>query len=454
MLSQSPLFIGIDLGTSGLRLIALDENGNAVIQYSESWSIGGTTQEPQHWLAALERLWAAVAAQLEAVVALAVTGTSGSVLAVDGDGRAVSPCWLYSDRSGAPEATRLGIPASWGLGRWLWWRANAPEATTGRLAHPTDFLIAALGAPPGITDHTTALKSGFDPGTGRWDRALAVGVPAEQLPSVVRPGTPIGRLGSRWGSGAPVLLVAGCTDGIAAQIAGGALTPGAVCTSLGSTLIFKGVSPARIESADGAVYSHLHPDGHLWLPGAASSCGGAVLAEHFAREHWDALSAAAQPLVPTGTVAYPLSRPGERFPFVAANCAGFLPQAERGSTRFWAGLLEGIACAERLGLERLIALGMPADGPHLTVGGSTRSALWLTIRASILGRALLLPALTEPAAGAAVLAAAGYWGVSVAEAARRLVRVGRTVEPVPGWIASYDSIYQKFKATLNHSLEA
>ncbi len=423
--------------------MALDASGHTQATAGCSWPIEGTIQDPAQWERALEQSWQALIPQLRSPVgAVSVTGTSGTVLALEGK-QPLTPAWLYSDRQGALQAQKLGVPASWGLSHWLWWLSQKPQQT-GRLTHPGDYLLMLLGAEAGITDHTSALKSGYDLVLGNWDRALSLGVQREQLPQVVRPGTVIGRLSERWGLGSSVLLVAGCTDGVAGQIASGALFPGQVCVSLGSTLIFKGVSKQPIASADGAIYSHLHPDGELWLPGAASSCGGAILSHHYPADRWDALASQARTLVPTGSTAYPLFAMGERFPIARADFMGGLPQFNHADPRFYAGLLEGVAFVERLGLERLMQLNMPVGDQVFVVGGATRSELWLQIRASILRRVLLLPAEVQPASGAAILAAAGYQQTSVAAAAHQLVHLKRRVEPVADWVPRYQELYQQF----------
>lgn len=442
MLSQTIHFIGIDLGTSGLRLLLVNEKGQVEANLSGSWPIAATTQDPQIWLATLKQLWQ----QLPpcSIGAVSICSTSGTVLALDRLGVPVTEAWLYSDTRGAG----LGIPSSWGLARWCWWlREHPEEAAKTHLAHPTDYLLAALGAPQGITDHTCALKSGYDPKTSSWNLALGFGIPNWQLPHVVRPGSVIGSLSPDWGSKS-VKLVAGCTDGVAGQIASGALKPGQVCLSLGSTLIFKGVSLEPIENAEGTVYSHLHPDRDLWLPGAASNCGGAILSKFFPQAQWEALSAQAQVLVPTGQIAYPLSTSGERFPILNKNFLGSLPNTPRDSPSFWAGLLEGIAMVEAFGIEKLQTLGMNAE-TLMAVGGGTRSALWLRIRASVLNRPLLLPSCPEPAFGAAILAAAGYWQIPVAKAAEKLVSLEKEVQPEADWTTQYSQIYQRFKLELN-----
>ncbi|MBW4699804.1 MAG: FGGY-family carbohydrate kinase [Aphanocapsa lilacina HA4352-LM1] len=438
------LFVGIDLGTSGLRLVVVDGSGLTVATASQTWPVAASEQDPAQWLASLEKLWRPLIRELPGrVLAVSATSTSGTVLPTDCQGRPLAAAWLYSDRRGSELGARFGIPAGWGLSRWLWWQLQG--STDCRLTHPSDYLLTVLGAKAGWTDHTCALKSGYDPAAGKWSLALAAGIPAAQLPAVVRPGTVVGTLAAEWGLGGGVKLVAGCTDGVAGQIAGGALAAGQVCLSLGSTLIFKGVSAAKIATADGAVYSHLHPDGRLWLPGAASACGGAILEKFYPREQWKALNSRAATLhLPTGQTAYPLATPGERFPHSGADFAGGLPDISTDDPRFYAGLLEGVAFVERLGLERLIALGMPVQGALLCVGGGTRSEVWLRIRAAVLDRELQLPAQVQPALGAAILAAAGAWGVSVTRAAARMVRLGGQVLPDIALAAAYEPVYRRF----------
>ncbi|KPC84256.1 carbohydrate kinase, partial [Streptomyces sp. NRRL WC-3753] len=85
-------------------------------------------------------------------------------------------------------------------------------------------------------------------------------------------------------------IAAGMTDGCAAQIGAGALTPGAWNSVLGTTLVLKGVSPHLIRDPHGVVYCHRGPDG-TWLPGGASSSGAGVLARHFTPENGDDLDA-------------------------------------------------------------------------------------------------------------------------------------------------------------------
>jgi sugar (pentulose or hexulose) kinase len=447
---MEPVFLGIDLGTSGMRVVALSEAGEVVGKSERSWDPPETN--PGRWLRTLRTLLGHLRGQLGdryTIVALSACSTSGTVLPVDGRGMPLDQAWLYSDPRGQVQAKQLGIPASWGLSRWLWWAEAHPERyRDSYLAHPADFLLSQLGGRRRVTDHTHALKSGFDLETYTWPREWLSrhGLDPKRFPEVVAPGTVLGTVRAEWELGPEVLIAAGITDGCAGQLAAGATRLGQVSTSLGTTLIFKANSADPIQTP--SIYSHLHPDRNGWWPGAASFCGGGVLPHFFPGGNLAALDQQAEAHLPTGLVSYPLCRPGERFPILDDAFAGFLPQAEVGSPRFYAALLEGVAMVERLGLETLAAHGIPLleGSPILTTGGGCKSSLWLRLRASILARPLAVVKHPDPAVGAAILAASAYWCCSVQQAAERLVQVERLIQPDPNWVKAYAEIYSEFRS--------
>ncbi|HIK22038.1 MAG TPA: FGGY-family carbohydrate kinase [Synechococcus sp. M44_DOE_062] len=459
-----PVFLGIDLGTSGMRVVALSEQGEVVAKSERRWDSPETN--PGRWLRTLKALLGHLTAQLGeqySIAALSACSTSGTILPVDGRGMPLEQAWLYSDPRGQAQAKQLGIPASWGLSRWLWWaEAHPDQYRDSYLAHPADFLLSQLGGRRQVTDHTHALKSGFDLETYTWPQEWLArqGLDPKRFPEVVPPGTVLGTVRADWGLGPEVLIAAGITDGCAGQLAAGATRLGQVSTSLGTTLIFKANSPDPIQTP--SIYSHLHPDSApyryrertVWWPGAASFCGGGVLPHYFPNGNLQMLDQQAQAHLPTGLVSYPLCQPGERFPIVDPRFAGFLPEAEEGSPRFYAALLEGVAMVERLGLETLAAQGIPMleQSPIFTTGGGSKSPLWLRLRASILARPLAVVKHPEPAVGAAILAASAYWCCSVQQAADRLVQVERYVQPHPEWAQSYAEIYPAFHSRLSNLL--
>jgi xylulokinase len=110
-------------------------------------------------------------------------------------------------------------------------------------------------------------------------------------------------------------------------------------------------------------------------------------------------------------------------------------------------VLDGVAFVERLGLERLAALGV-ASTDHRVVGGGSGSAVWTRIRASVLGRPVSLPAEPSSSFGAAVLAAAAVSGAPPVEAADAMVRRAEVVEPDPAQAGPLEEGYRRWTAEL------
>jgi xylulokinase len=273
-------------------------------------------------------------------------------------------------------------------------------------------------------------------------------VPVEALPVLVHPGTDVGEVrpsvAAELGLPPGVRVVAGMTDGCTAQVAAGAVAPGRTTGVLGTTLVLKGVADHEVRGFDGAVYSHLAPDG-AWWPGGASNTGAGALGD---LPDLAAADAAADRLGPSPWTAYPLPGTGERFPFVRPDATGFLvgPGTPAPLERHRA-LLDAVALVERLGLERLAALGV-ASTDHRVVGGGTRSEVWTAIRASALGRPVSRPAEPSSAFGAAVLAAAALVGEPVRAGVDRLVRTCAVVDPDPRQVQPLEEAYQRLSAEL------
>ena len=296
------------------------------------------------------------------------------------------------------------------------------------------------------------MKTGVEPATLQWPETIEsrLGIPRRLLPEVVLPGTPLGRVTSEaaaaTGLPAGTPVVAGCTDGTAGCLASGAKEPGDLNVTLGSTLVFKAISPQPLLDPDGAVYNHRHPAGG-YLPGAASSTGGEWVEAFFRGQDLERLGREAAARLPTQRVAYPLVKTGERFPFACATAAGFgLEQIGDPAVRFAAGM-EGTAFLERLAIDRLEHLGLRIGREVYATGGAVAGETWLRIRAAVSGRTYWVPQHPQCAVGAAVLAALPHLG-NCREAVAALVRPGRTVEPERGLADAYAEPLERFRAAL------
>jgi sugar (pentulose or hexulose) kinase len=254
--------------------------------------------------------------------------------------------------------------------------------------------------------------------------------------------------------GIPVL--AGMTDGCTSQISTGAVAPGDWNSTLGTTLVVKGVTEQLLRDPQGRIYSHRHPAGY-WLPGGASNTGGEAITLRFPQEKWAEFNAQALEVAPTDIIIYPLTRLGERFPFARPAAEGFvldlvngtitpyLPQPDRPLAADYTAHLEGVAYVERLAYEVLAGLGAEIGSTLYSAGGATRSRAWSQLRADVLGRTLVRPEVTGGAMGAAIIAAAGTWYDGLVPAARAMVRLVERIEPRPFLAGAYETRYQHFK---------
>jgi sugar (pentulose or hexulose) kinase len=423
---MSDLALGIDVGTSGVRVAAIDRD-ERIVGFAESAMPAAQrdghriTQDPAAWVRGLDDAMARLAGtvDLARVIALAVDGTSGTLVAVDDAGRPVAAGSLYNDRAddaaiaavgGAAPADSAAHGATSPLARAMWLLRF--DGVT-KILHQADWIAGQISGRFDVSDENNALKTGYDPIARNWPAWIAnTGVPQNVLPAVVPAGTVIGNVSTeaakRFGVPTRAVVVAGTTDGCAAFLATGAGKPGEAVTSLGSTLVLKVICDQPVFAPDYGLYSHRIGD--LWLAGGASNTGGAALARFFSAEAIRETSRRIDTDKPSGLDYYPLPAPGERFPI---NDPAFEPRMTPrpdDDAQFLHGLLEGIAKVEALGYRRLTELGSLPLACVYTVGGGAANEAWSRIRGSILGVPLRISESDEAAVGVARLARRGVEG--------------------------------------------
>jgi sugar (pentulose or hexulose) kinase len=417
---MSDLVVGIDIGTSGARAVAMDASGAVVAQAGARMAAHGDNfRDACVWRrtldAALDTLFAEVDAHR--VAALAVDGTSGTMLPIDSFGRPLGDALMYSDAvadadilatiaAAAPSTSAAHGPTS-GLAKAMHFQKIL---SPWKVIHQADWIAGKFSGRFDVSDENNALKTGYDPVSRRWpDWIAATGVDVSRLPEVVAPGTLVGHATSeharRHGLSPETLVVAGTTDGCASFLATGASEIGDGVTALGTSLTVKVLSEKPIFAPQYGLYSHRIGD--RWLAGGASNTGGKVLAHFFADSRVAELSKEIDPRQSSGLDYYPLVGRGERFPVADPDLAPRLEPRPDDDAKFLHGIFDGIATIEALGYERLAELGGPTLKSLRSVGGGAANPGWTEIRHRRLG-VPFLPALSEEAAaGTARLALQG-----------------------------------------------
>lgn len=463
-----PTYLGVDLGTSGLRGVLLDDHLHQLASIALPYP-GHPPEnftDSQTWLSGLEQLtrqlrrahsrgWAALRA-------MSLDGTSGTLLICNENSQALGPALAYSDQRAVAEADWLQqqwpaggvcLSPSSSLSKLLWLRHHHADFQQTRFVqHQADWVAAQLTGKGGIADRGNLLKIGLDPQTRAYPAALlrileTLDIDPAILPHAVVEGSTLGLVQPQWaerlGMTTPVEVRAGCTDSVAAALAAGLNSPGKALTSLGSSLAFKFVHPTPLNTR--GLYSHYLGD--FCLPGAASNAGAGALLRVFQPAQMAALEAALRPAEATGQLLYPLITTGitsgERFPIRAPGWPGSNLPAEPNARNFQA-LLEGLSYIEAWSYALMETAGGKICGPIRSVGGGTRNQAWMQMRAHILKRPVEILPDADPARGAALLAASADMG-GIAALEQADILSGQIFYPETVAVERYAPYLQQFQ---------
>jgi xylulokinase len=474
------LLIGIDLGQTACKALALDPARGVVAVAARGYPTaqprpGWAEQDPEDWLAAAAAACREVVTARDApIVAVALTGATHSAVLIDAAGAAVRPCITLRDTRAGAEAERINRE----LGGELFTRARnraGPDWTAPQLAwvraHEADVWQRARGllfakdyvryrlTGERNTDHIEAEGSLLlNAPARRWDPRLCAAVPVDPgwLPPLIAPGEPAGYVrhdmaaSTGLTSGTPVF--AGCSDTAAEALACGAVAPGQGIVKLATAGNLNVVSARPLPSPGYYCYSHLVADRVYHTYGTNSAAAsrewlqrllGAAEPADYERLDREAAHVAA---LAGGLLFHPYLY-GERAPvFDASLRASFLGlRGSHGRAHMLRAVLEGVALSLAECAQAAQAAGLPAEELRI-IGGGARSALWRQIVADVLGRPLLVPALSDGSAGAALLAGVGA-GIfpDPIGAARAHSGVTERVDPDAGRAAAYSELLEVYR---------
>lgn len=414
---DTAIYIGIDIGTSGIRAVAIDAQQQIIAQTQQRFAAEQAAQTEYWWQVfsgVLQQLLASISR--DRVRSIAVDGTSSTVMLTNRQLEPITPVLMYNDARAAellPVVQNIApadspvCSATSALVKVLWLLKQYPDAEQCRITHQADWFMQRLCGRTGISDINNCLKTGYDAMQQCWPDWLSK-LPIDNaiLPQVYPPGSVVGTLCSSmveiFQLDPQTQIVSGTTDSHAAVLATGINKPGQAVTSLGSTLVTKVISHTPVFNSDYGVHSQ--PFGEYWLVGGSSNSGGAVLKHYFTDAQIQTMTAQLDIQHKLQLDYYPLIKPGERFPDNDPHKQPRLTPRPAQDIEFFQAILEGISEIEYNAYQRLQQLGAPYPTDVTSVGGGSHNPAWTQLRQATLGVPVNTALHNEAAYGSALLA--------------------------------------------------
>ena len=476
------LYIGIDLGTSSTKFLLVDEKGTVCNEVTKEYPLdfpkpGWSEQHPEDW-------WNAAVTGVpellqgfdrKSVKGIGLGGQMHGLVVLDKDDAVIRPAILWNDGRTAAEVEYLNTVvgtdtlsaytaniafAGFTAPKLLWMQKNEPErfAKIEKIMLPKDYLVYRL---TGVhaTDYSDA--SGMlllDVEHKCWSKQMLeiCGITEQQMPQLYESFAPVGTLtpeaAELLGLSTEVVVAAGAGDNAAAAVGTGTVGNAHCNISLGTSgTIFISSEQFGVDP-NNALHSFAHADGSYHLMGcmlSAASCNKWLMEDIFRTKDYAAEQAdiTADKLGCNHVYFLPYLM-GERSPINDTNARGTFIGMTMDTTRadLTQAMLEGVAFAIRDSFEVAKSLGISMERSNICGGGS-KSPLWQTIMANVLGIPLdILVTEQGPGYGGAMLAmvACGEYA-TVREACDALIQVRATVQPDAEITARYEERYQQFR---------
>ncbi|MBS0563589.1 MAG: xylulokinase [Proteobacteria bacterium] len=469
------MYLGLDLGTSGLKGMVMDAAQGIVAEASAPLAVarprdGWSEQLPAEWIAACEAVFAALPrAALGAVRGIGLSGQMHGATLLDAADNVLRPSILWNDTRAHAEAARLdGDPRFRALTgnivfpgftapKLAWVEAHEPETfrRVAKVLLPKDYLRLWLTGEHVSDMSDAAGTSWLDCARRDWsdDLLAATRLARDHMPRLVEgpevSGGLRGELAVRFGMAAGIPVAGGGGDNAASAIGAGVVTAGQAFVSLGTSGVLFAANDGYRPDAATAVHTFCHA-----LPGMWHQMGVVLAATDalnwFARlagTDAAALTGALGPLKPPGRTCFLPYLGGERTPLNDAAIRGGFIGLDHATDRLAAtrAVLEGVAFAIRDCRDVLAATGTRISR-LLAVGGGSRSGYWLSVIATALGTPVSVPVAGDfggafGAARLAMMAATGA-GAEIAHAPA----LDRVIQPDRALSDAFDAAYARFHA--------
>lgn len=474
------LYIGVDLGTSAVKLLLMNEAGHIEKIVSREYPLsfphsGWSEQNPYDWydktLDGLKELLSECDKSL--VDGISFGGQMHGLVTLDAQDEVVRPAILWNDGRTTEETTYLNEQigrerltgytaniafAGFTAPKILWMQKNEPDlwAKVKKIMLPKDYLAYRLSG-TFCTDYSDA--SGMllmDVKNKCWSKEMMeiCHVSREQLPDLYESFEVVGTLkkeiASELGVPETVKVIAGAGDNAAAAVGTGTVGANHCNLSLGTSgTLFVSSDKFGVDEHN-ALHSFAHADGGYHLMGcmlSAASCNKWWMDEILKTKDYAGEQKGIQTLGENQVFYLPYLM-GERSPHNNPDARAMFVGMSMDTTRedMTLAVLEGVAFGLRDSLEVARSLGIRIDSSRIC-GGGAKSPLWRQIIAAVMNVKLeIIESEEGPGYGAAILAAVGCGTFeSVESACEKLVKVVDTVEPDPELVQKYEEKYQKFK---------
>ena len=476
-------YIGIDLGTSAVKLLLVDEQGQILKSVTKEYPLhfpqpGWSEQEPADWWKAVQHgiLQLTEHVDKSLIRGIGCGGQMHGLVVLDENDAVIRPAILWNDGRTAEETEWLNTVigkeklsaltaniafAGFTAPKLLWLKKHEPEnfARIRKIMLPKDYINYRLSGVHACDYSDASGMLLLDVAHKRWsEEMLAIcGVTEAQMPRLFESyeviGTIQGFVSGALGLPRDCAVVAGAGDNAAAAVGTGVVGEGGCNLSLGTSGTLFISSKSFGVDPNNALHAFAHADGGYHLMGcmlSAASCNKWFCEEilktsDFAGEQ----TAITEEKLGRNRVYFLPYLMGERSPINDTDARGTFVGMSMDTSRadLLQAVLEGVAFAIRDSFEVAKSLGLSIERSKLC-GGGARSPLWRTIFANVLNIALDIPQTEEgPGYGGAMLAMVGCGAyASVSDCAAQLVHVKETVEPDPSIAARYEERYQQFKA--------
>lgn len=487
--------IGVDVGTTGARAVAVDEEGRVAATASSPYPLltprpQWAEQDPQDWwtgvLEALDRVVRRLNGERAGIVGLGLTGQMHGSVFLDREGQVIRPALLWNDQRTAKQCQQIteavggerlveltGNPALTGFQapKVLWLRDEEPEAyrRVARVLLPKDYIRYRLSGDFATDASDAAGTLLLDVRARKWSGELleALEIPAEWLPAVYEGPETTGALSAtvseRLGVTAGLPIAAGGGDNAAAAIGTAITREGLMSSSIGTSGVLFAHAEESAVDPSGRVHAFCHavPNKHCLLAVTLSAGGSLRWWRDVTGLGYGDLVDEAATVAPgaEGLVFLPYLT-GERTPHLDPDATGAFVGLTARHTRahMTRALMEGVVLSLREGLEIIRGLDVRPTEIRATGGGAT-AQLWLQLQADVYGGPVHRLAIEEGAAyGAALLGhvAAGTFG-TVDEATAVVRTLDEVTEPEPENVSAYESlfsVYRRLYGSLHEDMHA